>query len=114
MGDIENTTSMEIVFGKRLDNKEIDVICEFIDSNVTDDYSAFCMGSAYKKKTSLFTHICKSDKEKYPSCFAIYARVIEETDDLVTIDRFQKWGAVHCGIITISRKDFNKYYKEVT
>ena len=28
-------------------------------------------------------------------------------------DRFQKWGAVPCGTVTISRKDFDKYYKEI-
>lgn len=60
-----------------------------------------------------FTYICKSNKEIYPSQFAIYARIIEETDDSVTLDRFQKWGAVHCGVITISHEDFNKYYKRL-
>lgn len=60
-----------------------------------------------------FTHICKSCKEIYPSQFAIYARIIKETDDSVTIDRFQKWGVVHCGVATISREDFNKYYKRL-
>ena len=40
-----------------------------------------------------FTHICKSDKEIYPSCFAIYARIISENKDSVLIDRFSKWGS---------------------
>lgn len=66
-----------------------------------------------KDNTDVFTHVCKSDNEVYPSCFAIYARIIEETDDWVTIDRFQKWGAVPCGIVTVSRKDFDRYYKEI-
>lgn len=64
--------------------------------------------------TDEFTHVCKSDKDKFPSCFAIYARVVEQTFDWVTIDRFQKWGAVHCGIVTISRKDFERYYTRLT
>lgn len=63
--------------------------------------------------TDEFTHVCMSDKDRFPSCFAIYARVIEQIDDWVTIDRFQKWGAVHCGITTISRENFERYYKEI-
>lgn len=66
-----------------------------------------------KNNTDVFTHFCKSDNEVYPGCFAIYARVIEETAEWVTIDRFQKWGAVPCGIVTISREDFDRYYKEI-
>lgn len=64
--------------------------------------------------SEVFTHVCKSDREEFPGCFAIFARVIEETADWVTIDRFQKWGAVHCGIVTISRKDFDRYYTRLT
>lgn len=60
-----------------------------------------------------FTHICKSDKEQFPSCFAVYARVIDENNDSVTVDRFNKWGAVHIGEVTLSRKDFERYYKEI-
>lgn len=67
-----------------------------------------------KDNTEEFTHVCKSDREEFPGCFAIFARVIEETADWVTIDRFQKWGAVPCGIVTISRKDFDKYYTRLT
>ena len=58
-----------------------------------------------------FTHICKNDYDLYPTTFTIYARVIDATEETVTIDRFQKFGAVHCGTITISREDFEKYYK---
>ena len=71
------------------------------------------MLNTHRVEENPFTHICKSDKEIYPSCFAIYARIISEDKDSVTIDRFSKWGAVHIGEVTLSRKDFERYYKEI-
>lgn len=62
---------------------------------------------------SQFTHICKSDNDYYPTTFSIYARVIGENDRSVTIDRFQKFGALPLKRITISRKDFERYYKPI-
>lgn len=57
------------------------------------------------------THICKSDKDLFPTVFSIFARVICENESSVTIDRFTKFGSLPVGKITISRKDFEKYYK---
>lgn len=64
-------------------------------------------------ENSQFTHICKSDNDYYPTTFTIYARVVEENDNSVTIDRFQKFGALPLKRITISRKDFERYYKPI-
>lgn len=71
------------------------------------------MSNTHRVEENPFTHICKSDKEIYPSCFAIYARIISENKDSVTIDRFSKWGAVHIGKLTLSRENFERYYKEI-
>lgn len=60
-----------------------------------------------------FTHICKSYKDLFPTVFSIFARVICEDKSSVTIDRFAKFGSLPVGKITISRKDFEKYYKSV-
>ena len=61
-----------------------------------------------------FTNICKSDREIYPSVFSIYARIIKIDKDSVTIERFQKFGCLPVGKLTLSSKDFAKYYKEIT
>lgn len=60
-----------------------------------------------------FTHICKSDKDLYPTTFSIYARVVEDYGQSVTIERFQKFGALPLSSITISKDDFNRYYKPI-
>lgn len=64
---------------------------------------------------SKFTHICKSEAKPYPDSFTIFAYVISVDDEnnTVTIDRFQKFGAVHVGKITISKEDFDRYYKKI-
>ena len=59
-----------------------------------------------------FTHICKA--RGLINEFSIFAKVITEDEKTVTIDRFQKFGSLHIGIITISREDFERYYKEIT
>lgn len=60
-----------------------------------------------------FTHICKSDRDIYPNEFSIYARVIKTTEYSVTIERFQKFGCLPVGKVTLSSEDFDKYYKEI-
>lgn len=64
-------------------------------------------------ENSQFTHICKSDNDYYPTTFTIYARVVEDGDKSVTLDRFQKFGALPLKRITISREDFERYYKPI-
>lgn len=71
------------------------------------------MSNTHRVEEKPFTHICQYDGEIYPSCFAIYARIISENEDSVTIDRFSKWGAVHIGKLTLSRENFEEYYKEM-
>lgn len=60
-----------------------------------------------------FTHICKSDRERYPTEFSLYSRVIEMDENTVTVERFVKFGAIPIGKITISKKEFNIYYKRL-
>lgn len=60
-----------------------------------------------------FTHICKSDNDYYPTTFSIYARIVDEDDKSVTLDRFQKFGALPLKSITISKEDFCRYYKPI-
>lgn len=60
-----------------------------------------------------FTHICKSDNDYYPTTFSIYARIVDENDKSVTLDRFQKFGALPLKSITISKEDFYRYYRPI-
>lgn len=60
-----------------------------------------------------FTHICKSDNDLYPTTFSIYARLVEDYGKSVTIERFQKFGALPLKSITISKDDFDRYYKPI-
>lgn len=60
-----------------------------------------------------FTHICKSDNDLYPTTFSIYARLVEDYGESVTIERFQKFGALPLKSITISKDDFDRYYKPI-
>ena len=60
-----------------------------------------------------FTHICKSDNDYYPTTFSIYARIVDEDDKSVTLDRFQKFGALPLKSITISKEDFYRYYRPI-
>lgn len=60
-----------------------------------------------------FTHICKSDNDYYPTTFSIYARIVDENDKSVTLDRFQKFGVLPLKSITISKEDFDRYYKPI-
>lgn len=66
-----------------------------------------------KVEEKLFTHICKSDREIYPSSFAIWAYVLDEDAESVLLDRYMKYGAIHVGEVRISRSDFERYYKEI-
>lgn len=61
-----------------------------------------------------FTHICQSDKLYYPNTFSIFARIVEENEESVIIDRFQKFGALPLKRLTISRADFDRYYRPIT
>ena len=60
-----------------------------------------------------FTHICKSYNDLYPTAFSIYARLVEDYGKSVTIERFQKFGALPLKSITISKDDFDRYYNPI-
>lgn len=60
-----------------------------------------------------FTHICKSDNDYYPTTFSIYTQIVDEDDKSVTLDRFQKFGALPLKSITISKEDFYRYYRPI-
>lgn len=62
---------------------------------------------------SQFTHICKSDNDSYPTTLSIYAKLVEDQGQSVTIERFQKFGALPLKSITISKDDFDRYYKPI-
>lgn len=64
-------------------------------------------------ESNLFTHICKSDRDIYPTEFTIYAYIINEDDEAVLLDRYMKYGAIHVGEVRISRSDFERYYEEI-
>lgn len=88
-------------------NKEnaVELYCvEFKDES--DFIKLPCIHETY------FTHICKA--RGLINEFSIFAKIVSEDENTVTIDRFQKFGALHIGIITISREDFERYYKEIT
>lgn len=61
-----------------------------------------------------FTHICQPGRLYYLDTFSIFARIVEESEESVTIDRFQKFGALPLKRITISRNDFDHYYRPIT
>ncbi len=63
-------------------------------------------------KDEQFTHICKS--KGLVNGFSIFAKVLKSDDENVTIDRFQKFGALHIGAITISKSNFDLYYDSIT
>ena len=71
------------------------------------------LSSQIEIENAQFTHICKSDKLYYPDTFSIYARIVEQDDESVTLDRFQKFGALPLKRITISKADFNRYYHTI-
>lgn len=91
----------------------------FADSRQHKNNSPFsfcpCCGerlsNAVATKNTAFTHICKSDLELYPSAFACWARIIAEDENTVTFERFMKYGALPVGKATVSRKDFERYYR---
>lgn len=43
-------TVMEIVFGYRLTNEELDKITEWLDNNITDDYISFARDCEYDEE----------------------------------------------------------------
>ena len=58
-----------------------------------------------------YTHICKA--RGLIDEFSIFARVVDQTENAVTIERYQKFGALKIGNITISKHDFERYYKPI-
>lgn len=77
----------------------------------------FCRNNEHFKAKSVntdenyYTHICKA--EGLINEFSIFARVVDETDDTITIERFQMFGALKIRNITISKQDFERYYKKI-
>ena len=70
------------------------------------------IGKQIEMRNTRFTHLCKSDRDLYPTEFTIFAMAQYNLDGTVTVDRFQKFGALHVGKITIPKEAFEKYYKE--
>ena len=81
-------------------NSEISTVIEALDKQI-------------EIEKAQFTHICKSDNDYYPTTFSIYARIVDEDDKSVTLDRFQKFGALPLKSITMSKNDFDGYYKQI-
>lgn len=98
------------------DHKNIHFKAEPTAAYITEalDIAIEALRNQIKIENSQFTHICKSDNDYYPTTFTIYARVVEYDNNSVTIDRFQKFGALPLKRITISREDFDRYYKPIT
>lgn len=100
---------------KAINYFEYGIKCDIFQEPVTSYAKAAI--SALEKQIEIekaqFTHICKSDRDYYPTTFSIYSRLIDENEDSVTIDRYQKFGALPIGKITISKKDFERYYKRI-
>lgn len=72
-----------------------------------------CIEKQIEISKAQFTHICKSDRDPYPTAFSIYARVIERDENTVTVERFIKFGSIPMGKVTISKKEFDRCYKEI-
>lgn len=45
--------------------------------------------------------------------FSIFANIIAEDGDSVTLERFQKFGELKLRDVTLSRKDFEMYYQKI-
>ena len=45
--------------------------------------------------------------------FSIFANIIAEDGDNVTLERFQKFGELKLRDVTLSRKDFEMYYQKI-
>jgi hypothetical protein len=101
-------------------NQELAIECTEWGDQLIDTVEMDCR--YFKDKTHIielpcihetyFTHICKA--RGLINQFSIFAKIVSEDENTVTIDRFQKFGSLHIGIITISREDFERYYKEIT
>lgn len=101
---------------------------ECIHYEICDEWSPYYLSDKAKKcehfksrsrfvelpclQDSVCTHICKA--EGLVNSFSIFAKILESDGETVTIDRFQKFGALHIGAITISQADFERYYAPVT
>ncbi len=69
-------------------------------------------GTLIEVDENYHTHICKA--KGLINGFSIFARVVDETDDTVTIERYQEFGALKIKNITISKEDFERYYKKIS
>lgn len=88
--------------------------------NLPNDLTVFEHCIKYKNngvyrviETDYFTHFCKSDFEYRPSKNAIFAKIVDETDDTVTIERFTEYGKFEVGNITLTRENFVKHFDEI-
>lgn len=98
-----------------------DILCHGVPVDISDwdtlidviKTSRQCVKLVIDLHKAEFTHICKSDNDVYPSTFSIYARIVAIDDSTVTIDRYQKYGAVYVGRVKIPRRDFERYYKRI-
>lgn len=68
-------------------------------------------GTLIEVDENYHTHICKANG--LINEFSIFARVVDKTDDTVTIERYQKFGALKIRNITISKADFKRYYQKI-
>lgn len=59
-----------------------------------------------------FEYVCFSGDKLNE--FSIFANVVSETPDEVTITRFQRFGKLNIGDRTYNRKRFEQYYKKIS
>lgn len=57
-----------------------------------------------------FNYCCGSNKV---DDFSIFANIIAEDEENVTLERFQKFGKLKLRDTTFSRKDFEMYYQKI-
>lgn len=60
-----------------------------------------------------FTHVYMCEDGKLDSD-TIFARIIDETDDTVTLERYQKFGTVQISNYTFSKQNFNDLYEDIS
>lgn len=58
-----------------------------------------------------FTHICKGNGPVNE--FSIFANIVKDNGDTVTIERYQSFGNLNIPNITLSKDEFNSYYEPI-
>lgn len=58
-----------------------------------------------------FTHICKGNGSVNE--FSIFANIVKDNGDTVTIERYQRFGNLNIPNITLSKDEFISYYEPI-